>query len=88
VFALHWSAFYLLLMIVDRMIPQGGPAPGVLEVAVLAAAGVYLALAIRRVYQPSWPATLLKTLGLLIIYQGLLSLWMAAAIGVAFPMLL
>ncbi|HYR12228.1 MAG TPA: DUF3667 domain-containing protein [Longimicrobium sp.] len=88
VFALHWSAFYLLLMIVDRLIPQGGAAPNVLEVGVLLAGGVYLALAIRHVYQPSWPATVLKTLGLLVIYQGLMSLWMISAIGFAFRMLL
>lgn len=88
VFALHWSAFYLLLMIVDRLLPQQGAAQGALNIAILAVSAVYLGLAIRHVYGQSWLATALKTLVLLFIYQGLLSLWMASAIGAAFPMLL
>ena len=88
VFSLHWSAFYLLLMIVDRLLPQGGGAQGALNAAILAVSAIYLGLALRHVYGQSWLATSIKTLGLLFIYQGLLSLWMASAIGAAFPMLL
>lgn len=88
VFALHWSAFYLLLMIVDRLLPQGGARPNLLEVAVLAVGALYLALALRHVYQQSWRMTIAKTLGLFLVYQALLSLWMASAIAVAFPLLL
>lgn len=88
VFALHWSAFYLLLMIVDRLLPQGAGRPGALDAGVMAIGAVYLGVALRRVYGMSWMMTVIKTIVLVLVYQVLLSLWMAAAIGFAFPMLL
>lgn len=88
VFALHWSAFYLLLMIADRLLPQTGTGARVLNGAVQVASLVYLAAAIRHVYEQSWLAAALKGFGLALVYQALLSLWMASAIGVAFRMLL
>jgi hypothetical protein len=88
VFSLHWSAFYLLLMIVDRLLPLDGGAEAALNAAMLLISAVYLGLAVRHVYGQSWLATILKTLGLFALFQGLLGLWMASAIGVAFRMLL
>jgi hypothetical protein len=88
VFALHWSAFYLLLMIADRLLPQTGTVAEVLNGAIQVASLVYLATAIRHVYEQSWLATAFKTFGLALVYQALLSLWMASAIGVAFRLLL
>jgi hypothetical protein len=88
VFALHWSAFYLLMMMVDRLLPQPGGAAEALNLVVPAVAAVYLGLAIRHVYAQSRLATALKTFALFILYQGLLSVWMATAIGFAFPALL
>lgn len=88
VFALHWSAFYLLLMIAERLLPQTGAVAGVLNGAIQVASLAYLALAIRRVYEQPWLATALKTFGLALVYQALLNVWMASAIGVAFGMLL
>jgi hypothetical protein len=88
VFALHWSAFYLLLMIVDRLLPQTGTVAAVLNGLIQVASLVYLATAIRHVYGQSWPATAIKAFGLALVYQALLSLWMASAIGVAFRILL
>jgi ribosomal protein L32 len=87
VFALHWSAFYLLLMIVDRLIPRdragGGPFGAVLAVIAL----VYLAMALRRVHAESWLRTVPKAAGLFLLYQFLLSMWMLSAIGLAFAIL-
>jgi Protein of unknown function (DUF3667) len=88
VFALHWSAFFLLLMIADRLLPrrppQLDPVDGVFALLALA----YLALALRRVYGQSWWMTGAKTLGLFVAFQALLSLWMATAIALAFTLLL
>ncbi|HST60627.1 MAG TPA: DUF3667 domain-containing protein [Longimicrobium sp.] len=88
VFALHWSAFFLLLMIVDRLLPQhpGGPGPADRVVALVAV--VYLGLALKHVYAESWLATGIKTLLLFVVYQLLLSLWMLSAVAVAFEFLL
>ncbi|HEY0015838.1 MAG TPA: DUF3667 domain-containing protein [Longimicrobium sp.] len=89
VFALHWSAFYLLLMIVERFFPdRRGASPGVLNMAIMAVAAVYLALALRRVYGQSWLMTAGKALGLFLVYQALLGLWMVSAIAAAFRVLL
>jgi hypothetical protein len=88
VFALHWSAFFLLLMIVDRLLPQhpGGPGPADRVVAFVAV--VYLGGALKHVYGGSWLATGAKTLVLFVVYQLLLSLWMLSAVAVAFQILL
>jgi hypothetical protein len=88
VFALHWSAFYLLLMMVDRLLPERRGAPAVLSVSLMALSAVYLALALRRVYGQSWLLTVGKTFFLFLGYQLLLSLWMISAIGLAFRLLL
>lgn len=88
VFALHWSAFYLLLMMVERVLPDRAGRPGVSSVAILLAAATYLAFALRRVYQQSWLMTGIKTLSLFLVYQVLLSLWMISAIALAFELLL
>ncbi|MDP2585030.1 MAG: hypothetical protein Q8W47_13280 [Candidatus Palauibacterales bacterium] len=51
---LHWTAFYLLLMIVERV--PGGP-PGtrpLVDFLLSAMALVYLAAALRRVYGQAW----------------------------------
>lgn len=88
VFALHWSAFFLLLMIVDRLLPQRAPGPGLLDALVAGTAVAYLALALKHVHGQPWWVTGAKTLGLFVVYQLLLSLWMLSAIGVAFQILL
>jgi hypothetical protein len=88
VFALHWSAFYLLLMIVDRLLPQRGTGAVIANAAIQVISLVYLALSIRHVYAQSWLATALKSLALAIVYQLLLALWMASAIGLAFRLVL
>lgn len=88
VFALHWSAFFLLLMIVDRLLPQHPGGPGVADRVVSAIAVLYLGLALRHVYGQSWLATGIKTLALFVVYQLLLSLWMLSAVAVAFQILL
>lgn len=88
VFALHWSAFFLLLMIVDRLLPQRSGPPGAVDMAVAGTAVLYLALALKHVHGQSWLATGAKTLGLFVTYQLLLSLWMLSAVAVAFQVLL
>ena len=88
VFALHWSAFFLLMMIVDRLLPQRGVRAGALDVAVALVTGAYLALALRRAYGQPWLATGIKAVALFVVYQLLLSLWMLSAIGMAFWLLL
>jgi hypothetical protein len=90
VFSLHWSAFFLLLMIVERLLPSdpsAGPAVGTLDVSIAAVALGYLCIAVRQAYGQSWLATAAKTLGLFLIYQLLLSLWMLSAIALAFTVL-
>jgi hypothetical protein len=83
VFALHWTGFYLLLMVVDRLLPGEtlGPLPvgAILVIASLA----YLAFALRTVYERPWPGTLARAGGLYLAFQALLVIWMLSAVQVA-----
>jgi hypothetical protein len=90
VFSLHWSAFFLLLMIVERLLPanpKGGPTVGMQDTAIALVAAGYLCIALKVVYGDSWLATAAKALGLFLIYQVLLTGWMASAIALAFTVL-
>ena len=84
VLALHWTAFYLLLMILERV--PGGP-PGTrpaVSFVLSAVALVYLTAALRRVYRQAWPWTLLKGFGLFLVFNVFLALWATAVIVYAF----
>lgn len=82
VFALHWSAFYLILMIADRLFSGRLPF-GIPEIVTNLAAWVYLTIALRRVYGGRWPWKALQALGMMILYDLALAAWMASAIGLA-----
>ena len=64
VFALHCQAFLLVALLVEALLPA--PAANALSFCVLA----YFALALRRVYDHSWPATLGRGLLVLTVYAG------------------
>jgi hypothetical protein len=83
VFALHWTAFFLLLMMLDRLVGLVGVAPRVAQSLIVAVALVYLAVAVRTVYRQSWPVAAAKAIGLLLVFYVLLGVWMVSAIGFA-----
>jgi hypothetical protein len=87
IFALHWTAFYLLLMIVDPLLPQRQIGPGPLGVVLALAALGYLVLALKRAYGQPWPATVGKAVGLFLMFQAVLIAWMLSAIALAFAIL-
>ena len=86
VFALHWSAFFLLLMIVTRLLPEqtSGRAPLGAGMALLGFA--YLAVAVRRAYGRGWPGAMLSAVGLKLAFYLLLAAWMGAALTLAFAL--
>jgi hypothetical protein len=86
VFALHWCAFYLLLMIGDRLIPAAGAVHGFVSVAIFVAAWAYLARALRVVYEEPWGATLGKAVGLMLCFQVVLSAWVLSVVSLGFVM--
>lgn len=84
VFALHWTGFYLLLMILERL-PGGLPGSrpvvsGVLMVAALC----HLVLSLRRVYGQSWGVSIVKGAGLFFTLNVFLGFWVVAVILYAF----
>jgi hypothetical protein len=89
VFSLHWSAFFLLLMIVDRLLPAPPPGanPGLSDLVLILVAAGYLGVALRWVYGQGWLATLGKTVVLMVVYELLLIAWMSSAIAMAFTVL-
>jgi Protein of unknown function (DUF3667) len=86
VFALHWTGFFLLLMIADRLLPEQNTGRGPMGAAIAFAGLVYLAVAVRRVYGRGWPGAALVALGLKLAFYALLAAWMLAAISVAFAL--
>jgi hypothetical protein len=86
VFALHWSAFFLLLMVADRMLPQRHTSSTTLGATIAVLGIVYLAIAVRRVYGRSWLTASLAAIGLKLTFDALIAVWMFAAIGLAFAL--
>jgi len=76
VFTLHWSAFFLILEGVWRLLPI----PNVWGVAI---GLTYLVVAMRAVYQQNWLISAVNGLVSLIVFYALISLWMASALGLA-----
>ena len=84
IFALHWTAFFLLLMILERL-PGGLPGSRSLVSFLLSAVAlVYLVAALRRVYGQAWAWTVLKGFGLFLVFNVFLALWASAVILYAF----
>ncbi|HET6764060.1 MAG TPA: DUF3667 domain-containing protein [Longimicrobiaceae bacterium] len=86
VFALHWTAFYLLLMIVQALAGHAAGTRGWIGAALALAALGYLLLALRRVYGQPWLATTIKGALLYVVFQALIVVWMLSAIAFAFAM--
>ena len=84
VFALHWTAFFLLLMIADRLLPEQNTGRGPMGIVIAFAGLAYLAVAVRCVYGRGWAGAALVALGLKLAFYALLAAWMLAAIAVAF----
>ncbi len=88
IFALHWTAFYLLLMMLDRLLPQRQGGPGPVGVVLALTALGYLVLALKRVYGQPWLATFGKAVGLYLVFQTVLIAWMLSAVAIAFAIAL
>jgi hypothetical protein len=84
VFALHWCAFYLLLMIGDRLLPTSGILHDVALIAIFLVGLAYLARALRVVYGQSWRATIAKSVGLMVCFQLVLSAWVLSVVSLGF----
>lgn len=74
-FALHWTAFYLLLLTLARPFPTGW----MVQDATLLPALVWLALAQRRVYTESWGRSFGKAVLLTLAFLLILATWLQSA---------
>lgn len=83
VFALHWSAFYLGVMSLVQLVPADGPFERAVGLTAFGWAAVYLALALRRVYGPSWGGVAWRTPVLLLAYLVVLLVWLESVSGYA-----
>jgi len=86
VFALHWSAFFLLLMIVNRLLPEQTSGRGPLGAAMALLGLVYLTVAVRRAYGRGWIGATLSAVALKTAFYLLLAAWMGAALTLAFAL--
>ena len=78
IFALHWSAFYLLIMAFARVLPR---AWNLQDVSVPVAL-VYLTLAQRGVHGQSWLLSFGKAFVLMFVFLLILVLWVQSAVSV------
>lgn len=76
VFALHWSAFYFTLTVLDRVLPAVGVRGLALPLLFTILAVVYLVLAGRRVYGQSWARSVLSSMLLWMGFIVLLAAWL------------
>jgi hypothetical protein len=84
VFALHWCAFYLLLMIGDRLLPATGLVHDAASIAIVLLAWAYLTRALRVVYEQPWGTTVAKSVGLMLCFQLVLSAWVLSVVSLGF----
>jgi hypothetical protein len=83
IFVLHWVAFYLLVMIFDRLLPG---AVGVLVFwrgVLFLGTTAYLMLALKAVYGESWVITMAKGLVLVLLFNLIMALWVVSVISFA-----
>lgn len=77
VFALHYQSALFLALILARFANSAGlgnifPAIGTYLITFLVVGPAYLLLALKRVYEQSWPRTILKGLALVVLYLVLI----------------
>ncbi|MEN8143772.1 MAG: DUF3667 domain-containing protein [Gemmatimonadota bacterium] len=83
VFTLHWSAFFLLIEGVRRVIPlpaTWSASNGILGVVI---SFIYLAVAMRVLYRRGWPLSIARTLVSLLLFYVLISVWMGSTLFLA-----
>lgn len=83
VFALHFTSFYLLIMVLERSFGGAPGQSGLIKLMSMIGL-VYLVVALRRAYAQSWTVAALKGLGLFIAFNALVVLWIAAVTLTAF----
>ena len=83
VFSLHFTAFFLLLMMLDRLLLIAGAPAGATQGALAAVALAYLAVAVRTVYRQRRIVAAAKAVGLLLVFNVLLGAWVAGVTAFA-----
>lgn len=79
IFALPWSAFYLLVLAVGQLLPVGGVLSAG-DLALLVVALTYLTVSLRRVYALGWAGAVVRTLVLFAAYQAILLVWLETVV--------
>ena len=77
IFALHWTAFYVIVIAVARLFPE----PWGVQILAVFIAIAYLTIALRRVYRQSVLLSFGKALTLLLIFFLILVLWVQSALS-------
>jgi len=78
IFALHWAAFYLLLVGAARLTPEHW----VLQHATVPVGVVWLAVALRHAYRQSWLAAGTRAVALMFVFLFILVLWVQSAVSI------
>jgi hypothetical protein len=76
VFALHWTAFYLLILAAARLFPTRWMIPNLVQIPIV----VYLTMALRRVYAQGTILSLCKAVALSVLFLLILAVWVQSAI--------
>lgn len=83
VFALHWTAFYLLIMALERLVPGPPGATSVLGPILVVAALIHLVIALHHAYDHSWARATLSGVALTALFNVIVIGWVRAVVGYA-----
>lgn len=78
VFALHWTAFYLIIIATARLFPAAWMIPDIVQLPVLG----YLTVALHQVYGTGVAVSFGKAVALIVIFLLILAVWVQSAITI------
>jgi hypothetical protein len=84
VFALHWTAFFLFIMSIERLTSVTGGAADAIAKTLASFALLHLLLSLRRVYGFGWPRAALSAFGLMLVFNVIMVGWVLAVVAYAF----
>ena len=81
VFALHWTSFYMAILILERISGREPGDPDAMSVVVAVLGLAWLTVALRRTYGQGWPVSIAKGVWLYLAFNMLLAVWVGGVLA-------
>lgn len=73
VFSLHWTALFLGIAAITRLLPGGQT--NYMTIPMFAALTVHLTMSVKRVYEHRWPRCVATGIGLSLVFMVIIGVW-------------